>query len=729
MRTDGDVYQTLLREAAQEQPYNTASKECVETAVDHLLNKETSGDRPGMLLGMIQSGKTKTFLGVIALAIDNGFNLFVVLTKGTKALSTQTYERLKQTFAPSIDREHLQIFDIMTLNKLSGLEQQIPLVLVVKKNKDNLTRLMKLLFETYPDLGKRKALIIDDEADYASLGFKRSKAQAVELQKIMEQINQLRSQLNDYSFLQVTATPYSLYLQPTDLPIPPGHEFKPIRPAFTALVPIHDQYIGGKFYFEESLELGAVASFLYESIPPAELEILHHDDRRRFKIEEALTSPAVYGLRSAVMNFIVGGIIRRMQATNSGQVPTRYSFIIHTESARDAHRWQENVIEELVEQLRKAAQQPSQTFVDLVNEAYHNLAPSIHAGDGWLPEQDVVLCEAQQYLPSIQVEKVNSENDVKNLLDRQGQLELRNRLNIFIGGQILDRGLTIGNLIGFYYGRRTNRFQQDTVLQHSRMYGARPLADITVTRFYTTPDLYNIMHTINDFDAGLRQAFLDGGHDAGVVFIRQDGGRIVPCSPNKVLVSTLTTLRAGKRLLPVGFQTGYKTHILKHVEEIDQIVQGLLDSNNPDAPVLIDVNDAQRIVKCIEKTYETAKDSYFEWDVKAFLASMEYVSRSNQRADERGKIYLLARRDREAARIRSSGRFFDAPDAANVEGRIAHNTAIHSPMLVLFRQKGEKDKGWRDCPFWWPVLYMPQRMGTVVFASDVYDYDTDNPIL
>src|SRR6266446_1417900 len=68
-------------------------------------------------------------------------------------------------------------------------------------------------------------------------------------------------------------------------------------------------------------------------------QILHHDDRRRFKIEEALTSPAVYGLRSAVMNFIVGGIIRRMQARNSGQVPKRYSFIIHTESARDAHRW------------------------------------------------------------------------------------------------------------------------------------------------------------------------------------------------------------------------------------------------------------------------------------------------------------------------------------------------------------------------------------------------------
>jgi hypothetical protein len=59
---------------------------------------------------------------------------------------------------------------------------------------------------------------------------------------------------------------------------------------------------------------------------------------------------------------------------------------------------------------------------------------------------------------------------------RKGQLRLRTPLNIFIGGQILDRGITIANLIGFYYGRDPQRFQQDTVLQHSRMYGFRPTA-------------------------------------------------------------------------------------------------------------------------------------------------------------------------------------------------------------------------------------------------------------
>ena len=50
----------------------------------------------------------------------------------------------------------------------------------------------------------------------------------------------------------------------------------------------------------------------------------------------------------------------------------------------------------------------------------------------------------------LMITKVNSDNDIKNLLDDEGQLKLRTPLNVFIGGQILDRGITINNLIGFY---------------------------------------------------------------------------------------------------------------------------------------------------------------------------------------------------------------------------------------------------------------------------------------
>jgi len=46
-------------------------------------------------------------------------------------------------------------------------------------------------------------------------------------------------------------------------------------------------------------------------------------------------------------------------------------------------------------------------------------------------------------------------------------------------------------------------------------------------------------------------------------------------------------------------------------------------------------------------------------------------------------------------------------------------TAIDIPILMLFRQNGLKDKGWRDCPFWWSVLMVPKETSTVIFASDI----------
>lgn len=601
------------------------------------------------------------------------------------------------------------------------------MIIVAKKEKRNLDRLKSALFKTYP-FENRRALIIDDEADFASVGFRRPKGEQAELQAIMRLISEVRNGLPNSSFLQVTATPYSLYLQPSAPTPGQGPEFQPVRPAFTELVPIHDEYVGGKVYFEESGEPGSVASALFTPVLPEEINLLHHADRRRFKVEEALNHSGINTLRHAIITFIVGGVVRRLQAKNSREKPSKYSFIIHTESSRGSHAWQEKIVDTLIDTVRTAAESPTARFGELARAAYDDIALSIGFAGGWLPPFDEVLTEVIEHLAAVQVEKVNTDNDVKNLLDRDGQLELRNRLNIFIGGQILDRGLTIRNLIGFYYGRRANRFQQDTVLQHARMYGARPKADLAVTRFYTSVDLHRVLSTIHEFDAGLREAFTAGGNAAGVAFIRREGANIIPCSPNKILISTLTTLRAGKRLLPVAFQTGYKSHVLKHVKTIDGFIASTLKADAVGAPVLVSLTDAEGLVDLVHATFEDQNEFGYEWDVEAFKASMEYVSKLNPDPTERGSIYLLARRDRDNVRIRDSGRPFDAPDTSHVEGAIAKSVAKTAPMLMMFRQNGRKERGWRDCPFWWPVLYMPQRMGTVVFASDVNDYDEDAPI-
>lgn len=59
---------------------------CINNVLQKLSSIETHAEKPGMLLGKIQSGKTKTFIGCIAKAFDEGYGLSIVLTKGTKVL-------------------------------------------------------------------------------------------------------------------------------------------------------------------------------------------------------------------------------------------------------------------------------------------------------------------------------------------------------------------------------------------------------------------------------------------------------------------------------------------------------------------------------------------------------------------------------------------------------------------------------------------------------------------
>jgi hypothetical protein len=117
---------------------------CIDRVVKQLEDTSTSGDRPGMLLGKIQSGKTRAFVGVIARAFDRGFDISVVFTKGTKTLSAQTVARLAHDLREFIEEDEGLVFDIMQPpGKLTKSEQRRKLVIVAKKQAKNLERKVK----------------------------------------------------------------------------------------------------------------------------------------------------------------------------------------------------------------------------------------------------------------------------------------------------------------------------------------------------------------------------------------------------------------------------------------------------------------------------------------------------------------------------------------------------------------------------------------------------------
>ncbi len=121
----------------QNPSFNPATFACAEKTVEKLIETATTSDHPGILLGKVQSGKTRTFISIMALAFDNGFDIAIVLSKNSRALIEQTAKRLKSEFATFLDEEELAIYDIMTApENFSNFELESKLTLAVKKQSD-----------------------------------------------------------------------------------------------------------------------------------------------------------------------------------------------------------------------------------------------------------------------------------------------------------------------------------------------------------------------------------------------------------------------------------------------------------------------------------------------------------------------------------------------------------------------------------------------------------------
>jgi len=704
-----NFYETFVKE----KQYDEKLQKCIEETVTYLLTKETDVKHPGLLLGMIQSGKTRAFIGVIARAFDEA----VVLTKGTKALAEQTLKRLQGEFKHFRDNDDVRVFDIMKLpHNFTKHMLGSKLIFVVKKQVQNLSRLEDFFLKKHPNIMQEKrVLIIDDEADFASIGYRtdKSEPEGVRINTLAKQISQFRTKLEKIDFLQVTATPYSLYLQPEAICLN-GCEYQPMRPAFTSLVPIHDLYVGGKFYFEDNLDSESTAYYLHVNVPEREFEVLGKEDKRY--LNNILTTDNLNTFRSAIVNFIVAGSIRRLQNEKSGQ---RYkcSCIIHIETGKPKHEWQMQLVQSLLEKLKTVTEAKLE---ELVHRSYEQFLPSLKLLQSQLNSYHIPSCEEVHqafkkavHEEHIDIRKINSDNEVLRLLDDKGQLQLDNPFNIFIGGQILDRGLTIENLIGFFYGRNPKKFQQDTVLQHSRMYGVRSKEDLAVTRLYTSGRIYNAMNKMYECDTGLRESFEKGEQEDSVVFMEMaKDGSFILCAPSKILISLTNTLKPHKRLLPMGFQTKAKTHIAKKVAEIDEILKSHKESTEP---FKLPLEQALSICDLINDTFEyDGKDNEgYEWNVEEFKSVIEFLCKSAKTEE----IYCYVQRDREISRKLANGTFSAQPDGGSSDQRVARRVAVKIPCLTLLKQKGRKLDQWCDAEFWWPVLMTPEDTKTYFFVS------------
>lgn len=751
------IYDTLVANAKF--PLTQEKKDCITETVDAFLDPNLSKDaakEPGLLLGNIQCGKTDTFENIIGLAFDKGFDIAVVFTKNNTALTKQTKMRAEKDFAAFAagkgHRATVYIHDIMEIRTL-GLNQATvdnsKTIIICKKQKDNLDALIKLFNNKNKFLKYKKVLIVDDEADFASRNYKKSGKRGntnLEAFKTTEQIDDFRCILDFSRYLQVTATPYSLLLQPEGQLNLTNGTLEPFKPRFISIVPTHDKYIGAKQYFEESKDLDSMYSYLYNCVSPNGMQVLYKS-YKPYLTEKGHESQNLFGLECAICNYLMSTAIRRIQERKKNpRADYHSSAVFHIEIGKDKHDWQCELISSVVEDMK--AQFKNQKFSSWLTicmaVADKYLKDSINAGKkkGLItvdyPTTDAIYKEIEQMFAqdNINITKVNSDNVIVHLLDQNtGELQLNAAANIFVGGNVLDRGITIQHMLCFFYGRNPSTFQQDTVLQHARMFGARSLEDMAVTRFHTTARIYRAFEMMCEMDADLRRRIIESkknGTDIGTVFVGFNT-QIKPCAPSKTAASDINHIQANQRVLPIGFMSGYKTHIKSIVDQIDNLITMSPHYLRQDKDGFFEISK-ETVVKILKLTKETYlysayyENEAFEKDITHLLCTLEYALSV---AKDKNKLYCwhLTGRNmtgRNMNRIRpGNGGFEDSPEGGKVFIDKARNKAVDCPVIILIKQNGKrcvdsrgKNLGWNDAEFYWPVLITQKNIKSAVYSID-----------
>ena len=463
-----------LRSRYQERVSEDEWDDVVQTAASILGRCPTPTDNDrrvtGLALGKVQSGKTLSYTSLIALAIDNGYRVTVVLAGTKNPLLEQNFTRLYNDLEAR--RPNLTPFrnpipqDAEVIR--SVLHGGGHALIVVLKNRKRLEDARHVL--ATPELRGFPTLIIDDEGDEASLNtqFRRGR-QSV----IYESILRLRSVLRVHAYVAYTATPQAnLLISGID----------GLSPDFGVLIEPGQGYCGGATFFGTDRD---------RYVRPVSLA----------EAEEEQVWGIPDGLRQAIAAFLVGGAMRHLRESNAW-----HSMLIHNSNLRVDHERLQTAIRNLIELWRESLGLPdddpaTHELIALMQAAYEDLCSTVHNPPTW---EDV----RQQLRDEIWLVEVWMVNSLPLGRDPIGT-PFRLKNNILVGGNMLGRGVTIEGLAVTYITRRaSNETNADTMEQRARWFGyKRDYLD--VCRIFVTAQLRDdyteLLRHEDDFWEALRR--------------------------------------------------------------------------------------------------------------------------------------------------------------------------------------------------------------------------------
>jgi len=408
------------------------------------------GQKTGLVVGYVQSGKTLSFTTVIAMARDNNIPLVIVIAGTSEPLFLQTRDRLSEELRiddddippswlhipnPDLANEGIvrkRLEDWRDIERTKA--EKATLLLTVMKQHQRLKNLNDLLAKL--DLSDIPAIIIDDEADQASLNTKAAKGG---ISPTYQKLLAIKGRLPNHTFLQYTATPQApLLINIIDA----------LSPDFVEVLAPGDGYVGGIKFFGDDTRFTKV-------IPAVDVP--------------SKTNPitgAPPSLVKALAVFFVSvavGIIEGQSKAN----PNR-SMLVHPSRTTDAHLNYftsiSSIIDDWLAVLTSPVGEPDRA--DLIEDfrvAYADLATTADN----LPPFDDVQKKLPRALKETQVREVNRRAGQKTPAIEWKQAYAW----ILVGGQAMDRGFTVRELSITYMPRGTGVGNADTLQQRARFFG------------------------------------------------------------------------------------------------------------------------------------------------------------------------------------------------------------------------------------------------------------------
>ncbi|MBC2148886.1 Z1 domain-containing protein [Listeria booriae] len=441
--------------------------------------EEESFDKRGLVLGYVQSGKTANFIGVINKAFDRNYNLIIVLAGMSDALRTQTQERVNREVLSgnsSLEADDNNYVRTLTneMNEFkyrymtSALDLNKKSICVVKKNSSVLKDLIRYLAESEGSFGDSNVLIVDDEADQASVNT-AVLARGEEPKTINKLIRQILELFDRKSYVGYTATPFANLLIDVEEEHP---KFKrDIFPKdFVINLPKPRGYYGPEEYFED----------ISEERTPIRL-IDYNESAELAKVSDnGSVNPG--GLTEAVRHFLLVASIREGRE----QKKNHNSMLIHVSQLTKGHKGLFKLVDQYFKVLKTKILNNDSVILNLLKKEYNEIM--LHS-DKWNDRRssvntwEEVLESIKNNLGKVEIIMLNGESE--DTLDYPSYNEVGKHV-IVIGGNKISRGLTLEGLIVSYYARPTKIM--DTLMQMARWFGYRE-SYIDLCRVYITKEL------------------------------------------------------------------------------------------------------------------------------------------------------------------------------------------------------------------------------------------------